>query len=488
MPENETVLQTAQRANRVLVENGQEPITLNEPIPVGTVGTTAPQLNTAPVIPREATPDIGDPQAFLASIQPQETALDRTSDALLGRIGDLQGQSLLESRRRAEIERQQDIAGKTQTLNDLTNQFNNLDTARQALPLQVQEEFAGRGATRGGTSTIQASRDRQLAIQQLGTAASLQAAQGNLATAQNLVDRAVAAEFDPIRQELDVLKTNLQLIEPFLDRQEKRQAEARQLAIRERERQLDLAQNQRKGVQEVMMTASQFGADPTTLSTISNARTVEDAIKSAGTFLQNPNIALQRDKLAAEIRRINQQITHADLKLAADAHDNNIFVNGSIEDISEIFTNNKIGAGTKSSVGTILGVQNAIETLANANPNGEFKGTSPLNNFLQFVPFREQFRSASGIETQGFLEGINLKIQQWASGAALTEKQTEQVKKMTPTDNDSDKVMRTKANNLYNFMNQQIRGALQVEGINYQPDEIDLFAPQTLEGIFGSNT
>ena len=161
--------------------------------------------------------------------------------------------------------------------------------------------------------------------------------------------------------------------------------------------------------------------------------------------------------------------------------------------IAGVMGNSKIGQGTKTTVGTIMGVINAAEDLAKARGTGKLAGVNPSRQLLDLqipftnigLPFRQMAKKDETLENEGFLEAINLKVQQWASGASLTKAQIDQVNRFTPSVKDTDQNARIKLNNLVNFMQQQIKGSLASEGITYEPKKVDLFAPeQSLEDLF----
>ena len=217
----------------------------------------------------------------------KSTPTQGKQDQILGNITDLSGQLVKESQFRTQEEDRQDVSGKRQQLNDLTNRFNTIAAEQQAIPLQIQQEFEGRGTTRAGIEPIQTSRLRNNAIQALSVGASLQAAQGNLATALDLVDRAVNAEFDPIRAEIEAQRLNLQALEPQLNREEKQRATALELQLNERERLLNKQETTKSQVLKLMVTAAEAGADSTTLRDIQNANSVEEATTIAQPFLKD---------------------------------------------------------------------------------------------------------------------------------------------------------------------------------------------------------
>ena len=182
----------------------------------------------------------------------------------------------------------------------------------------------------------------------------------------------------------------------------------------------------------------------------------------------------------------------ADAATKAAAIGNNITAT-TAEGLTSVLGNSKISATTKTNIGNIIGVINSAETLAKANPDGSFKGISPLNTLLDAkipftnigIPFRNALRSNDAITNTGTLDAINLRVQQWASGASLTKDQIDQVNKLVPTAKDTDATVRAKLNNLVNNMNDYIQGDLAAEGVTYDPAPVDLFAKdQSLSDIF----
>jgi hypothetical protein len=126
--------------------------------------------------------------------------------------------------------------------------------------------------------------------------------------------------------------------------------------------------------------------------------------------------------------------------------------------------------GAKDNVGlqNAAGVVAALQAFAERNPKGNFSGTGPLGGV-------NAFKSAEGKTNEADLQAIELKVQQWASGASLTEEQTKMVAKLTPKPGDLPGQIKAKTNGLTNFMLNQTRGTLAAQGINYQPGTVDFF-------------
>lgn len=135
-----------------------------------------------------------------------------------------------------------------------------------------------------------------------------------------------------------------------------------------------------------------------------------------------------------------------------------------------------------------IGVMSSLQKFAADNNEGAFIGAATVRgrNNLRRGEARKEY-----INNQSAIDAINLKVQQWASGASLTEEQTKQVKRLVPDKNDTDFKIREKINNLTQFMQQQVKAELAAKGISYTPTQVDYFAPSAtaqLDELVGSTT
>lgn len=139
-------------------------------------------------------------------------------------------------------------------------------------------------------------------------------------------------------------------------------------------------------------------------------------------------------------------------------------------DPTSYFTSVIAQAGAKDNVGlqAIGGVLAATQALAESNPDGIFPGLGPI---ARFAPASEQAATSN----RAAVKAINLKVQQWASGASLTEQQTAYVNSITPTDSDWGPELARKTNSLTNFMLTQARGTLASQGIQFETPAVDFF-------------
>jgi hypothetical protein len=259
------------------------------------VAPTSANVLSAPTLPSLPQPVVPPPPAapsiptldsiFNTPDTPLDTQFKTATTTEAGLEGELAGQTAFQTAQ----EQANDIGGKKATVTDLTTQLNNLKAAGDQIPLQFQNDAAGRGETVGGLGSLQASATRNNTIQQLGVSAMLNAANGNLASAQDQVTAAVKAKFDPIQAELDAQKAQLEAITPLLDAEEKKQAAVQAEQLQERQTAITQQQDDQKTIYQTMLAAAQNGADSVTLRNIQNATTPDAAIAAAGKSLVKPN-------------------------------------------------------------------------------------------------------------------------------------------------------------------------------------------------------
>lgn len=229
-------------------------------------------------------PEIKPIEPVVPQIQPLAlTEPEKEVSATQREIARLQEETVGEAEKRTALEEERGIEEKTQAVTDLEAKLTALTAEARAIPLQLQEEATGRGITKRGLAPLETSRLRTNAIQTLTTQAQLEGARGNLSTALDLVDRAVKAEFDPIREELNAKQANLELLlqSPELSLAEQNRANAQIQSITEQQAQIDKREEAEKAKNEAIVNAVQFGADLQTVKSMQEAETPEEALQIA---------------------------------------------------------------------------------------------------------------------------------------------------------------------------------------------------------------
>jgi len=147
-----------------------------------------------------------------------------------------------------------------QAIQDLTAQLTAITNEAAAIPLQLREGAGERGVTTPLLAKQENARLRTNAIAALGVSTLLAAAQGQLANAQRLADKAVNEKFGPIEEEIRVEMANLNLIlsSPQFSAEVKSQAETQLQAQRQRSAQVAEAKRVMLKVENMAIEAMSF--------------------------------------------------------------------------------------------------------------------------------------------------------------------------------------------------------------------------------------
>jgi len=206
---------------------------------------------------------------------PQETDISKKIKSVTGEGTALAGEV---ATFRAEEEKRLGLEalklGESDLFSKLKQQqaeFENLQAEDTRIQERLQQESLGRGITRGGLASLEASELRknfliksEKAAQVNVTTALLAATQNKFLTAQSLIDRAIKNKYG-VRQailEAETNNLNLFLKDPTLDVAQKNRAEAR-LAKKEKEkRELDKKEADSKKILEWSVDAKKNGATP----------------------------------------------------------------------------------------------------------------------------------------------------------------------------------------------------------------------------------
>ncbi len=244
----------------------------------------------APLPVQYPNPEIVPDISGLDSELPELTKPETEASDLTKRLRGLYGQTVGESSYRASQEVAQGVPEAQKVQTDLSVQLKQLVAEAKAIPIQLQQQAEGRGITAGGLAPIQTAKLRENAIKALTVSSLLEASRGNLATAQSLVDRAVAAKYDPIKEEINANLKNLELIlnSPEYTVAEKNRAEIQKNLQREKERQVAKDEQDDKDVRNLSLTAQKYGAPSDVIQKIQEAGSFDEAQLIAGSYLRDP--------------------------------------------------------------------------------------------------------------------------------------------------------------------------------------------------------
>lgn len=251
-----------------------------------TSNTITPQsLTPATVIPYQqpaptALPDVAN---LYNTPDLQPTPEETQAQGINDRLQTLNDQLVGKSADQTTANSQFGVDKAQGTITDLTAQLTGLKNDAAAIPLLLQKASSSQGIAQPLIDRQQEQLTRDNAVKALGVSSLLAASQGQLANAQSLADKAVAAKYDPIQAEIDSATKNLQLIlsspQYTLDQQNRAQ---KQLDIqKQKQAQLDQQKTDTSSVLKIATDAASNGADAVTLQKIQAAPTPQQALQVA---------------------------------------------------------------------------------------------------------------------------------------------------------------------------------------------------------------
>lgn len=224
---------------------------------------------------QDRTAKLYTPETDVYAKTQEETKVQSLSERLQSLNEELTGQSAF----KAGQEVSQDVMGKQKTVNDLTAQIKTLQNEAAAIPLQQ----AGVNVTSAMLGAKQRELLMQNSIKALGLAAFLEAARGNLALANDLVDRAVAAKFDPIKEKIAALTANYNLIiaSPSATLADKKRAQQLKDIETAKAAEVKKQETETENIYKIGLKAAENNADSLTLQRIQKAATAAEALEIA---------------------------------------------------------------------------------------------------------------------------------------------------------------------------------------------------------------
>lgn len=329
------------------------------------------------------------------------------------------------------------------------------------------------GALRGGQQDLVNNIQRESLSKVADLSIIQNAALRRYSTAKDIADRQIDAETENDRLKLEALKFFYEDNKSTLDKKDQRAYEEK---IKAEDRKYNEAVASKKALAdtklEALKNANEQNAPVSVMQAIQSSTTPEQVIISAGAYGGDALRKVQIAKGYADITEINAKaLKEGNLKNFKTPSIVNPLT-GKLDPTGQLASViNSTGIKDNTNLQNILGVVTATQGLAENNTEGNFPG-------IRFGSLsRGMFADQKAQSNISDIEAINLKVQQWASGAALTEAQTKQVAKITPKLGDTDKQIKNKINALADFMQGQARSIIASQGINYQPEKIDYFKP-----------
>ena len=258
----------------VLVPTADIPVV--SPAPVVPPALTPTPTPTPTITPTEPTPTAPTPP----TLTPEQQEIQRRTEELIELNKEFLGRAAF----RREKEEEFGVPEIEATQRDLTAQLSSLIEVAKGIPLGLTTVGAKEmGISTRGITTLQRDDLRENAIKSLMVSALLQATQGNLATAQDQVDRAIGDKYNPIEEEINVKLANLDLIlaSPRFTQSEKDQAQKQKDIQEKKKSEIQEQKVEQKAIWDISVDAAQANASPTVLRNIQDAQTKEEALRIA---------------------------------------------------------------------------------------------------------------------------------------------------------------------------------------------------------------
>lgn len=141
-------------------------------------------------------------------------------------------------------------------IKDLSAQATSLQNEAQAIPIQLQNEFSGRGATDAGIAPIQTSRLRDNALKALSLGQQAAIANADYDKAKNYADMKVDAKYEQMQADINAKLTNIAALKEFdITPTEKKLVDATANRLKYEETQISEMKTKETAINELIVNA-----------------------------------------------------------------------------------------------------------------------------------------------------------------------------------------------------------------------------------------
>lgn len=356
-------------------------------------------------------------------------------------------------------------------LSDLNAQAGNLQREALAIPIQVEQQAMGTGATDAGVAPIQSARLRENALKALSLGQQAAIASSQYDKAKNYADQIVNAKYDKMQADINAKLTNLAALDKYdLTPAQNKAKDLKERQLKMEEQQLVDKKANEKAVSDMIINASQYNPPASILSKakelqLKGAKSSEVAMALGQYGGDYYKTELLKQQIATE--KAQRAKIYSDIAGAGGGGGQILGVEGinplKFKDAQARTDFTKAGAVVEAIKSTLSG--------ARKDENGNYYGLGYGGGNKP-----EVFLDQAGQTNRAFLSGINLKTQQWASGASLTKEQIDMVNKMVPQNTDADSTITRKLNALQDYMSNEQKAIARTQGQSVvEPVEPNIF-------------
>lgn len=283
----------------VVTSNPITPESLTTPAALKTVTPTPDTTNYAGIASSASQSVIDDYTSLNEKYKTASTDLTRTGEGVIDDMTALKDKAkdTVLARETAGVNLATDEVNKYITqLAELNGQATSLNREAQAIPVKVQQNNLGTGATDAGVAPQEAGALRLNALKALSIAqqsdvvsAALTGSQVRLKAAEDKAKQIIDLKYTPLEQGLAIRTKQYELNKDTLSLIDKSRTEALGLALQKEKDELTAKKDLETKISTIQLEAAKNSATPEIMTAIQGAKSVGDAIKAAGTFLAAPN-------------------------------------------------------------------------------------------------------------------------------------------------------------------------------------------------------
>jgi hypothetical protein len=380
--------------------------------------------------------------------------------------------------RTQELEAEANLSPQRQIAQAITQEYQTKTLAQNA---RFQEIMNRQGQSMEGKLAEINALTRNHALEMSDLSIRQNIAQGNYQAAQSMVDRKIEIEYGDLK---DLIGMQSQVLRDAGNDLSDKEKTKLNILLQNNQREYEEKTYQAHALQDfktkAIINAQEMNAPASVIAMMQSATDTAGVAKAGGRFFGGLDAQIKR----AQLRKIESDIkstTSGGTQVFSESLNKYASlgkpeVNKQV--LSAILGGKQVQAGTKGRIAPANEVLNALDEFATQRPEGKFIGSG---GFLGFAKLKEGIKgifnakNTEAIQNSQSFDAIKLKVEQWASGASLTDEQTKAVKRLVPTTWDSDKEIKIKTSGLYNYMLNNVESNLLTDGVNVNFAPVDLF-------------
>lgn len=242
---------------------------------------TPEKMNTPAVVPfsQPAIPPVPDIAGLYATPPLTATPTETQATGLTSRLTALNDSLVGKSSYQQQRDSAFGVDTASKTLTDLGSRLKGIQNDAAAIPLLLEKNDSSQGVASPLIDRQRSSLIRDNAIEALSVSSLMSAAEGNLANAQALSNKAVAAKYGPIEAEINTVKDNLSIImnSPEYSLEQKNRAQAQLDIQNQKAEQIAQKKTDTSTVNKIALDAAAAGVDAATLQKVQAAATPTEA-------------------------------------------------------------------------------------------------------------------------------------------------------------------------------------------------------------------